>query len=80
MFGVSVSSLDHCKQPPDGLLVREGVKDLCVVLSLSCKDPFHLVIICARVFVYVCVLVCVSMFNNRTSVPVHCELLRLRYT
>lgn len=73
MCGVSVSSLDHCKQPPNDPSVRESVKDLCVVLSLSCKDPFPLVILCAGVFVYV------SMFNNLTSVPAHCELLRLRY-
>lgn len=54
MCGVNVSSLDHYKQWPHGLLVREGVEDLCVVPSLSCKAPFHLVILCARVFVCVC--------------------------
>lgn len=52
MCGVNVPCLDHYKQWPHGLLVREDVEDLCVVLSLSCEAPFHLVILYTRVRAY----------------------------
>lgn len=49
MYGMNVPCLDHYKQWPHVLLVREDVEDLCVVLSLSCEAPFHLAILYARV-------------------------------